>query len=127
MALFLFTDAILRGHSMKIFGHGKMRRDFTYIDDIVAGFVAALDENLPLELFNLGCGTTEELMDFVKVIEKSCGKEGEKEFLPMQQGDVVQTYADVSKARRMLGFQAKTKIDVGVPKFVEWYRDYYGI
>ncbi len=127
MALFLFTDAILRGHSMKIFGHGKMRRDFTYIDDIVAGFVASLYENLPLEIFNLGCGSTEELMDFVRVIEKCCGKEGEKEFLPMQQGDVVQTCADVTKAELMLGFKAKTKIDVGVPKFVEWYREYYDL
>ena len=127
MALFLFTDAILRGHPMKIFGNGEMRRDFTYVDDIVSGFVAALDENLPLEVFNLGCGNTEELMDFVRLIEKSCGKEGEKEFLPMQQGDVVQTYADVSKAERVLGFKAKTTIDVGIPKFVEWYREYYGL
>ena len=66
-------------------------------------------------------------MDFVDIIEKSCGKEGKKEVLPMQQGDVVQTYADVSKAERMLGFKAKTKIEVGIPKFVEWYREYYSL
>ena len=127
MALFLFTDAILRGHPMKIFGHGKMRRDFTYVDDIVSGFVAALDRNLPLEIINLGCGNTEELMDFVRIIEESCGKEGTKEFLPMQLGDVVATSADTTKAQLLLGYEAKTKIAVGVPRFVEWYREYYGI
>jgi len=127
MALFLFTDAILRGHTMRIFGHGKMRRDFTYVDDIVDGFVAALDRNYELEIINLGCGNTEELMDFVRIIEESCGKEGIKEFLPMQLGDVVQTAADISKARELLDYEPKTKIAVGVPRFVEWYREYYGI
>ena len=83
MALFLFTDAILRGHVMKIFGNGEMRRDFTFVDDIVDGFVAALDANLECEILNLGRGNTEELMDFVRIIEESCGKEGVKEFLPM--------------------------------------------
>lgn len=126
MALFLFTDAILRDHPMKIFGHGKMRRDFTYIDDIVSGFVAALDKNYDLEIINLGAGKTEELMDFVAIIEKSCGKEGKKEFLPMQQGDVISTNADISKARELLGYEPQTKIQDGVPRFVEWYREYYG-
>jgi UDP-glucuronate 4-epimerase len=126
MALFLFTDAILRGHTMQIFGHGKMRRDFTYIDDIVAGVVAALDKNYPLEIINLGGGKTEELMDFVRTIEEACGKEGRKEFLPLQLGDVVQTSADVSKARRFLDYEPEIHINVGVPRFVEWYRDYYG-
>jgi UDP-glucuronate 4-epimerase len=127
MALFLFTDAILRGHPMRIFGHGKMRRDFTYVDDIVDGFVAALDRNYELEIINLGCGNTEELMDFVRIIEESCGKEGIKEFLPMQLGDVVQTAADISRARELLDYEPKTKIAVGVPRFVAWYREYYGI
>lgn len=126
MALFLFTDAILHDRPMKIFGQGKMRRDFTYIDDIVAGVIAALDKNLDHEVINLGGDHTEELMDFVSAIEKECGKEGKKEFLPMQQGDVVQTSADVSKARRMLGYDPKTRIAEGIPKFVAWYRGYYG-
>lgn len=127
MALFLFTDAVVKGHPMRIFGHGKMRRDFTYVDDIVAGVLASLDRNYSLEVINLGCGNTEELMDFVRLIEESCGKEGEKEFLPMQLGDVIQTGADVSRARELLGYEPKTKICDGVPRFVEWYREYFGV
>jgi UDP-glucuronate 4-epimerase len=127
MALFLFTDAVLRGHPMRIFGHGKMRRDFTYVDDIVSGIVASLDRNYPFEVFNLGAGRSEELMDYVRTIEQACGKEGEKEFLPMQPGDVVATAADISRAQRMLGYDPKTMIPEGVPRFVEWYREYHGI
>ncbi len=127
MALFLFTDAILKGRLLNIFGQGKMRRDFTYVDDIVAGITAALDKNHPYEIMNLGRGNMEELMDFVSVIEKACGKEGKKEFLPMQQGDVVQTFADTSKARKLLGYEPQTSIAEGVPKFVAWYREYYGL
>ena len=112
---------------MKIFGHGEMSRDFTYVDDIVAGIVASVDRNYDYEIINLGCGRTEALMDFVEVIEKSCGKEGEKEFLPMQQGDVVRTGADISRARELLDFDPKTQIAQGVPAFVEWYRDYNGL
>lgn len=127
MALFLFTDAILRGNPMKVFGFGKMRRDFTYIDDIVDGIVGSLDANPSKAVLNLGADKTEELMDFIDQIEKSCGVEGEKEFLPMQPGDVIQTRADVDRARELIGYEPKVKIDVGVPKFVEWYREYYGI
>ncbi len=127
MAAFLFTDAILHDRPMKIFGEGKMRRDFTYVDDIVDGFIAALDRNHGLEVFNLGCGNTVELMDFVETIEKACGKEGVREMLPMQLGDVVQTYADISKAKEKLGFEPKTTIETGLPNFVRWYREYYGV
>ncbi len=127
MALFLFTEAILKGKTLKIFGHGKMRRDFTYVEDIAAGVIASIDKNYPLEVMNLGGGKTEELMDFVKAIETACGKEGKKEFLPMQPGDVVQTVADIEKAKKLLGYDPKTRIEEGVPKFVEWYREYYGL
>ena len=125
MALFLFTDAILKGKPLQIFGQGKMRRDWTYVDDIVAGILAALDKNYPCEVINLGGGHTEELMDFVRMIEKVCGKEGKKEFLEMQPGDVVQTSADISKAQKLLDYSPKTRIKDGIPKFVEWYREYY--
>jgi UDP-glucuronate 4-epimerase len=127
MALFLFTDAVLRGHPMKIFGFGKMRRDFTYVDDIVQGIVASLDKNYGYEVFNLGAGRSEDLMDFVHTIEKTCGKEGVKEMLPMQQGDVVSTAADISHAAQKLGFRPGTQVLEGVPRFVAWYREYYGI
>ncbi len=125
MALFLFTDAILRGNPMHIYGEGKMQRDFTYVDDIVAGIVASIDKNYPYEIFNLGCGRKEELMDFITMIEKTCGKEGKKEFMDMQPGDVRVTSADISKAQKMLGFEPKTFIDKGIPQFVEWFRSYY--
>jgi len=125
MALFLFTDWILRDEPMKVFNEGKMQRDFTYIDDIVAGTVAAIDKNYEEEVFNLGCGKTEELMDYIRTIERATGKEGRKEYLPMQPGDTLRSAADIAKARRLLGFEPKTRISDGVPKFVSWYREYY--
>lgn len=127
MALFEFTDEILHGRTLDIFGQGKMQRDFTYIDDIVSGVIAAIDKNYPEELFNLGCGHTEELMDYVAAVEKACGKTAEKEFLPMQPGDVVRTEAEIGHARKMLGFDPKTRISEGVPRFVAWYRQYYNL
>lgn len=125
MALFLFTDAILRGKTMQVFGHGKQQRDFTYVDDIVSGIIASADKNYPEEIFNLGCGRQEELMDFISMIEKACGKEGNKEYLDMQPGDVRASLASIEHAKKMLGFEPKTQIKDGIPKFVDWYRSYY--
>ncbi len=125
MALFLFTDAILEGRPIKVFGQGQMQRDFTFVDDITSGVVAAVEKNYEHEIINLGRGQTEQLMDFIAHIERACGKEAEKQFLPMQLGDVQRTSADISKARRMLGYQPMTSIAEGVPRFVEWFRDYY--
>ncbi len=127
MALFLFTGAVLRGETMKVFGHGRMRRDFTYVDDIVTGVLSAIDRNHEDLVCNLAAGRTEELMDFIRQIELSCGREGEKEFLPMQPGDVARTSADLARARERLGYEPTTAIAVGIPRFVEWYRGYYGL
>lgn len=127
MALFLFTDAILRGKTMQVFGQGKQQRDFTYVDDIVSGIIASADKNYPEEIFNLGCGRQEELMDFIAMIEKACGKEGKKEFTEMQPGDVRASLASIEHARKMLGYEPKTQIKDGIPRFVEWYRSYYKI
>jgi len=127
MALFLFTDAILHDKPIQVFGHGKMRRDFTFIDDIVSGVISAIDKNLDHEVINLGGDKTEELMDFIKEVEKACGKEAKKEFKDMQPGDVIQTSADVHKARELLGYDPKTHISEGIPRFVAWYREYYGV
>ena len=127
MALFLFANWITKGEPMQVFGQGKMQRDFTYAEDIAAGVVAALDKNYDYEIFNLGGGKTEELMDYITTLEKALGKVGKKEMLPMQPGDVVSTSADISKARKMLGYDPKTQITEGIPKFVEWYREYYQI
>lgn len=112
---------------MQIFGEGKMQRDFTYVDDIVSGVVAAIDKNYPLEIFNLGCGKTEELMDYITTLEKAFGKEGKKEYLPMQAGDTNKSSADITHAKELLGFEPKTKISEGIPKFVEWYKEYYNV
>ena len=127
MALFIFTRKILAGEPIQVFGEGKMRRDFTYIDDIVSGIVASIDNNYPDEVFNLGRGKQEELMGFIETIEKTLGIEAEKEFLPMQKGDVTESFADISKAREMLGYDPQTTIADGVPAFVEWYKEYFGV
>jgi UDP-glucuronate 4-epimerase len=127
MALFLFTDALLHDRPLQIFGEGKMQRDFTYVDDIVSGIVASIDKNYEEEVFNLGCGRKEELMEYIRMVEESCGKEAKKEYLPMQPGDVRASLADISKAQKMLGYEPKTVIKEGVPRFVKWYREYYGI
>ena len=127
MALFLFTDATVKGRPLQVFGEGKMQRDFTYVDDIVSGVVASIDKNYDEEVFNLGCGRKEELMDYIGMVEKSLNMEAKKEFLPMQKGDVVASLADISKAKEKLGFEPKTTIREGVPKFVQWYREYYKV
>ena len=127
MALFIFTNAILRDQKIQVFGEGKMQRDFTYVDDIAAGIVASVDKNYPEEVFNLGCGRKEELMDYIGAVETACGRTAMKEFLPMQPGDVRASLSDISKAKKMLRFEPKTTIREGVPKFVAWYRKYYGV
>jgi UDP-glucuronate 4-epimerase len=134
MAYYLFTKSILEGQPIRVFNEGKMRRDFTYIDDVVAGVLAALErppeaagETPPHRLYNLGNNRTEDLMRFIAVLEQACGREAHKEFAGMQPGDVKETYADIAPARRDLGFDPKTTIDEGLPRFVAWFRDYHGV
>ncbi len=127
MALFLFTDAILHGRPIDVFNHGKMKRDFTYIDDIIDGTVAALENPFPCEVFNLGNSSTLELLEFIRIIEEELGKEAQKNWLPMQPGDVRQTSADIEKSRKLLGFEPKTPVREGVRSFLSWYRAYYGV
>ncbi len=129
MAPILFTRAILAGEPIKVFNHGEMWRDFTYIDDIVAGVLAALDRpatgNPPHALYNLGNHRSEKLTDFIAQIEKATGKKAVMEMAPMQPGDVPATYADIASSTRDLGFKPATPINEGIPKFVTWYRDFY--
>lgn len=140
MAPWLFTEAVLRGDPIKVFNHGRMRRDFTYIDDIVSGVIAALDRPPadngqikpggsvgPHALYNIGNNQSEELGRFIEVVEKACGRTAEKIMLPMQAGDVPATYADIDEIARDLGYQPTTPIDTGIPAFVEWYRAYKGV
>ena len=127
MALFIFTEAILKNKPIKVYNHGRMKRDFTYIDDIVDGTIAALDRPSPYEVFNLGNSNVVGLLEFIGVIEEGLGKKAKKEMLPMQPGDVPETSADIQKSRDMLGFNPKTSIKEGVGKFLTWYREYYKI
>jgi UDP-glucuronate 4-epimerase len=140
MAMWLFTKAIFDGRPIDVFGEGRMRRDFTYIDDIVAGIVACLDNPpaddgavkaggsiSPHRLYNIGNNRSEELGDMISLIEQACGRPAERRLLPMQPGDVRDTFADISAIQRDLGFEPRTTIAEGVPRFVAWYRDYHGV
>ena len=129
MALFLFTKAILENQPIKVFNNGKMKRDFTYIDDIVDGILLSLDKvsQLGYEVFNLGCSNQVELLSFIEAIENKLGKKAKKEMFPLQPGDVPETYADVSKAKKLLGYQPKVMVEEGIDKFINWYNDYYGV
>ena len=127
MALFLFTSAMLKGRTIDIYNFGKMKRDFTYIDDIVNGTISSLDNPFKYEIFNLGNSKTVELMELIKIIEEELGINAKKNFLPLQPGDVPETYADIDKAKSMLGYNPKTSISSGVKKFIAWYREYNNI
>jgi UDP-glucuronate 4-epimerase len=126
MAIFIFTDKILGGKSIQVFNYGNMKRDFTYIDDIIAGTRSAIDKNYKCEVFNLGNHRSEQLMDVVSLIEENLGKKAEIEFLPMQLGDVPDSFADIDKSEEMLGYQPTTNVAVGIRKFIKWYKGFYG-
>jgi len=127
MAIFTFTKKILAGKPIQVFNNGKHKRDFTYITDIVAGVIAALDksEQHRYEIFNLARGVTVELMKFIKTIEHELGKKAKMEMCPLQKGDVPETSADISKAKKMLGYQPTISIEKGVKEFVTWYKKFY--
>ena len=133
MAAYLFTQAILAGRPIKVFNHGNMRRDFTYIDDIVDGVLRVLARppsdggEAPHRLYNIGNNHPEALLDFIAVLEDALGRTAEKELLPLQPGDVPESAADISAIQRDTGFAPTTPISVGVPKFIAWYRDYHGL
>ena len=145
MALFLFVKAIIEGRPIDVFNEGKMKRDFTYVDDIVEGVDRASDRiatpdpdwnsndpdpatsNAPYRLYNIGNHQPIELLTFIKSIEKALGIQAIKNLLPMQPGDVSATYADITSLKSAIGFQPTTSIDVGVQKFVDWYRKYYKV
>lgn len=130
MSAMIFARAILTGEEITVYNQGEMKRDFTYVDDIVDGIVAALDhppsgDGAPHRIYNLGNHSSEPLMRFIGVIEHACGKKARIKFAPMQDGDVPETYADIEASTRDLGFMPRTSIDVGIPRLVTWFRDYY--
>jgi UDP-glucuronate 4-epimerase len=126
MAMWLFAEAIKSGNPIKVFNHGNMKRDFTFIDDIINGLHGALfAEGLnQYEIFNLGNHKSENLMDMISLIEEEMGMKAEKEMLPMQPGDVPESYADVEKAHSKLGFSPTTSISEGIPSFIKWYKEH---
>ena len=139
MMMWIFTKKIMAGEPIPVFNHGDMWRDFTYVDDIVTGVVSCLDNPPPddgLEkaggsfkphrLYNIGNHKSEHLMKVVELLEEQCGRKAEIEYLPMQPGDARQSFADITAISRDLGFAPTTSIDVGVPNFVRWYREYHG-
>ncbi len=125
MALFIFTKKILAGNPIEVYNHGNMKRDFTYIDDIVNGVISALNHPFDYEVFNLGNHRSENLMDFIGLIEKNLHKKAEINFQPIQPGDVPETFADIDHAREKLGFEPTTTIEAGIKRFVDWYKNYY--
>jgi UDP-glucuronate 4-epimerase len=132
MSVYLFTKAILAGKPISVFNNGDMRRDFTYIDDIAGGVVAVSDhapggEGVPYRVYNIGNHRSEPLMRMISVIEEALGRKAEIVFEPMQAGDVKETFADIEALRRDVGFEPATPIDVGIPSFVSWYREFYRI
>lgn len=131
MAPWLFTQAILSGKPIKVFNYGKMRRDFTYIDDIVNGVIGLVDlEGARQELFNIyniGNNEPEELGYFIEIIEKECGVKAIKEYLPMQMGDVPVTYADISKLNELTGFKPQISLEEGLKRFISWFKEYHRV
>jgi UDP-glucuronate 4-epimerase len=145
MALFLFTKAILSNEKIKVFNHGQHRRDFTYIDDIVEGIIHTLDSpathnsdwdsekpdpgtsDAPWRVYNIGNNKPVELMDYIAALEKALGKKAEKEFLPLQAGDVPDTYANVDDLVEQFNYKPNTSIEDGINSFVSWYRDYFKV
>ena len=137
MAPFLFADAIFKDKSIQVFNYGDMMRDFTYIDDIVEGVIRVLDKpatpaleaniHAPCRLFNIGNNQPEKLLDFIGFLENAIGKTAQKEFLPMQAGDVKATYADTRALEAWVGFKPSTTLQAGVVQFVDWYRTFYHV
>jgi UDP-glucuronate 4-epimerase len=145
MAPFLFTKAILEGQPINVFNYGKMKRDFTYIDDIVEGVVRVLDKipepnptwsgnapepssgTAPYRLYNIGNNQPVELMYFIEVLEDCLGRKAQKTMLPLQPGDVLATYADVDSLVKDVEFKPNTSLEDGLERFVRWYRDYYKV
>jgi len=125
MAPMLFTDAILNDRPIKVFNNGKMSRDFTYIDDIVEGIVKVILNPSDFKVYNIGQNAPVSLMEFIETIEKALGKKAEKNFMPMQDGDVVSTYADVSGLMNDFGYKPDTELKDGIDEFVKWYREFY--
>lgn len=124
MAMYIFAEKILKGEPIPVFNHGKMQRDFTFIDDIISGVISSIKKNYLCEVFNLGNNKSEELMDMIRLIENAMNKKARFDFRDMQAGDVEKTFADIKHSVKKLGYDPKISINEGVPKFINWFMDY---
>ena len=127
MAMYFFADKISRGEEIPVFSHGKMQRDFTYIDDIVNGIRASIENNYSYEIFNLGNNRCENLMDMISYLEKALDNKAEIEYMDIQPGDVEKTFANIDYSISKLNYKPKITIQEGIPKFIEWYKSYHKI
>tara|TARA_B100001115_G_C15837218_1_gene418857 strand:- start:1608 stop:2570 length:963 start_codon:yes stop_codon:yes gene_type:complete len=127
MAMFIFLKKIHNNEEIRVFNHGDMKRDFTYIDDIISGIKSAIKKNYSYEIFNLGNSSSENLMDMISAIEKYLKKKAKIKYLDMQLGDVEKTFADIKHSKLKLGYNPKTSMNDGITKLIDWYSDYYNI
>ena len=129
MATFIFTKRIMEGREIEVFNKGNMRRDFTFIDDIVDGIIGAVNLKIKFKhrIYNLGNNNPEDLSNFINLIEQTVGIAAKKKLLPIQPGDVRETFAEISESTKDLNFMPKVNIEEGIPKFIEWYKTYYKI
>lgn len=127
MALFKFVKRIFNNEPIDVYNHGKMKRDFTYVDDIISGVLASIDSNLNYEIINLARGEVVTLMEFINTIEEVIGEEAEKNMMPLQPGDVLLTSGNINKAKELLNYEPRTSLKEGVKNFVNWYKKYYKI
>ena len=127
MAMYIFTKKILEGNKIAVFNNGKMKRDFTYIDDIIFGLRKAIDKKCKCDVFNLGNNHTENLMDVINIIENKLNKKANIDFQPMQPGDVKSTYSDIDKSKEILEFYPTTNIENGISAFIDWYKAYHNL
>ena len=124
MAMYIFADKIYHGKTIPVFNNGKMKRDFTYIDDIISGIISAIDKNYKCEVFNLGNNRSEKLLNMIQIIERCLNKEAKIDFKPMQPGDVKESLAAIDKSQKMLEYNPKTNIEEGIKKFIDWFTYY---
>ena len=127
MAMYIFIDKIINNKKIKVFNNGNLKRDFTFIEDIVDGIISSINANYDCEIFNLGNNKSEKIIDMIKILEEKLNKAASIEYLPMQPGDVTTTYADINHSIKRLNYNPKTNIDEGIPILINWYRNYHNV
>ena len=127
MAMFIFTKRILENKPIEVYNNGKMKRDFTYIDDIIMGIRSAIEKNYDYEIFNLGNNKSENLMDMISIIEQELDMKAIIDYRKLQPGDVAETLSDITKSKEMLSYNPSISIRKGIPKFIDWYKSHYSL